>query len=774
MYINEGDNLKILGPIVTSKSIGESYIQIRDLIPLAKRFHYDGIAILENHPKSWISFIKLCNQFNIKPTILFEYENNVFIPSNSKDLIEIIKLYNGINKNISIPYFSKNLIYKKIVYPTKNFNKIINNIDGDYIKKDYGIENYISKDIYNRITNMDFKYNLKDFYVGIPKMGGFKKLYESLLPIISKLPDSYMDRLKYELETIRKLNISDYILSVKKIVDVAKNTGSLVGPGRGSAVGSLVVYLLGITLIDPIRYNLYFERFLNLSRHELPDIDLDVESEKRDEIIESLSNYFEIAQVRTYVKMKSKSVFKKVKEFLDYDYSEKFFKPIRSPKNMQLYNTQNKELKTFYTLAFYLEGLEIAESVHAAGIMLSDGLLKNKIPIDRSRKIPITLWEMDELKEVGIEKFDLLSLDTLSLLKKLNFKYSKESFYNLDNKKAYSLISKGLTEGIFQLESKLAKNLAKKLQPKDFEELYILLALNRPGPLNSGMFDEYIEGNSKDYLKKLLPETKGVVIFQEQVMYLSQKLGKLSPEESDNFRKAISKKEIKKIEDLKNKFIKNASKKIGFNEANSLYNKIENFAQYAFNKSHSVAYAHISYWIASLKSSNPERFYLEYIKFKGFTFSLFNEIKKFKISIHHPNIHFPHGKYENKKIFLPLRIIKGVGEFVENIIYSDISKNGQYKSFEDFIKRAKNIGITRNIIEQMIKAGVFNIFDKNRRKLLRMISEIEMNSSETSKKILSNVFGENITENTKNIKTTKEDIINFEKEVYGFSLNNNL
>jgi DNA polymerase-3 subunit alpha len=766
--------LKILGPIVTSKSIGESYIQIRDLIPLAKRFHYDAIAILENHPKSWISFIKLCNQFNIKPIILFEYENNVYIPSNSKELIEIIKLHNGINKNISIPYFSKNMIYKKIVYPTKNFYKIINNIDGDYIKKDYGIENYISKDIYNKILNMDFKYSLKNFYVGIPNMGGFKKLYESLLPIISKLPDSYMDRLKYELETIRKLNISDYILSVKKIVDIAKNTGSLIGPGRGSAVGSLVVYLLGITLIDPIRYNLYFERFLNLSRHELPDIDLDVESEKRDEIIESLSNYFEIAQVKTYVKMKSKSVFKKVREILGYDYSEKFFKPIRSPKNMQLYNTQNKELKTFYTLAFYLEGLEIAESVHAAGIILSDGLLKNKIPIDRSRKTPITLWEMDELKEVGIEKFDLLSLDTLSLLKKLNFKYSKENFYNLNNKKAYSLISKGLTEGIFQLESKLAKNLAKKLRPKNFEELYILLALNRPGPLNSGMFDEYIEGTSKDYLKKLLPETKGVVIFQEQVMYLSQKLGELSPEESDNFRKAISKKEIKKIEDLKNKFIKNASKKIGLNEANNLYNKIENFAQYAFNKSHSVAYAHISYWIANLKSSNPEMFYLEYIKFKGFTFSLFNEIKKLEISIYHPNIHFPHGKYENKKIYLPLRIIKGVGEFAENTIYSDVSKNGQYKSFEEFIKRAKNIGINRNIIEQMIKAGVFNMFDNNRRKLLRMISEIEMNSSETSKKILSNVFGENIIENTKNIKTTREDIINFEKEVYGLPLNNNL
>ncbi|WGS64209.1 DNA polymerase III subunit alpha [Marinitoga aeolica] len=758
--------MKILGPVVTSKSIGKSYIQLRDLIPLAKKFHYDGIALFEDHPKSWISFISLCNKYKLKPIILFEKGDRIYVPKNSNDLKKLIKFYNGIE--IKFPSIEKDYILKKIVYPTKRFSELTNDIEGDYIKKDYGIENYVDKRLYNYIIKTKFDYKISEFYIGIPKMGGFKKLYETILPLISKLPDNYVERLRSELEVIRKLNVSDYILSVKKIIDIAKKTGSLVGPGRGSAVGSLVAYLLGITLIDPIKYNLYFERFLNVSRQELPDIDIDVESEKRDLIIENLSREFEIAQVRTYVKMKSKSVFKKLKEFLEVDYSNRFKKPIRSPENIHLY--KNPQFKDYYILAFYLEGLEIAESVHAAGIILSDKPLKDHIPLDLSRKVSITLWEMDELKEIGIEKFDLLSLDTLSLLKKFDFKYSKYHFQNLNNKKVYEIISKGLTEGIFQLESNLAKKLAKKLKPKNFDELYILLALNRPGPLNSGMFDEYLEGNSKEYLKKLLSETKGVIIFQEQVMYLAQKLGGLTPYESDNFRKAIAKKNVEKIENLKSKFISNAAKIIGINEAKKLYSKIENFAQYAFNKSHSVAYAHLSYWITEIKSLHPEKFYLEYIKYKGFSFELFNEIKLMNINLDIPSINHPIGLTKKNHITLPLRIIKGVGEFAEKRILEDIQKNGKYISFEDFIKRSKNIGITRNIIEQMIKGGTFDIFDKNRRKLFRKISEIEMYASEDSKKILSNVFGENIENNDKKITTSKEDIINFEKEVFGFSI----
>lgn len=758
--------MKILGPVVTSKSIGESYIQLRDLIPLAKKFHYDGIVLLEKHPKSWINFITLCKKYKIKPIILFEKEQKIFIPKNNEDLKNIIKLHNGLD--VRLPHIEKDYILKKIVYPTKRFSELINDLDGGYIKKDYGIEYYVDKRLYNYILNTPFHYDLSEFHIGIPRMGGFKKLYETILPLISKLPDNYVERLKYELEVIRKLDVSDYILTVKKIIDIAQKTGSLIGPGRGSAVGSLIVYLLGITLIDPIKYNLYFERFLNVSRQELPDIDIDVESEKRDIIIEELSKEFEIAQVRTYVRMKSKSVYKKIKEILDIDYSSSFKKPIRSPENFHLF--KNEKTKDYYILAFYLEGLETAESVHAAGIILSDKKLKEHLPLDLSRKVPITLWEMDELKNIGIEKFDLLSLDTLSLMRKFDFKYSKDLFENLNNKKVYEVISKGLTEGIFQLESKLAKKLAQKLKPKNFNELYILLALNRPGPLNSGMFDEYLEGSSKDYLKKLLPETKGVIIFQEQVMFLAQKLGGLTPHESDNFRKAIAKKNIEKIEELKEKFISNASKIIGFNEATRLYKNIENFAQYAFNKSHSVAYAHLSYWLAELKSTQPEKFYLEYIKHKGLTFNLFNEIISMKIKVFSPHVNFPFGLFKEKEIILPLRIIKGVGEFAEKKISEDIQKNGNFISFEDFVKRAKNIGITRNVIEQMIKGGAFDLFNNNRRKLFRRISEIEMHASDTSKKILTNVFGENIKNDDKKIITTRDDIINFEKEIYGFSI----
>ncbi|KAF2956542.1 DNA polymerase III subunit alpha [Marinitoga sp. 38H-ov] len=754
--------MKVLGPIVTSKSIGQSYIQLRDLIPISKKYGYESIVLYEDHPKSWINFINLCNKFKIKPYILFENGNRVYFPKNSEDLKKLIRLYNG--ENLDLPFFEKSNIFKKIVYPTMQFSKIINNIDGDYIRKDYHLKYYITERLHDEIIKTNTNYNISEFYIGIPKLGGFKKLYESILPIISKLPDKYVERLKIELEVIRKLDVSDYILTVKKIVDIAKKAESLVGPGRGSAVGSLIVYLLGITLIDPIKYNLYFERFLNDSRKELPDIDIDVESNKRDMIIEELNKEFDIAQIKTFVRMKNKSVFKKIKEILNVDYSNKFSKNIRSPENMHLYS----KYKDYYTLAFYLEGLEIAESVHAAGIILSDKNLKQKIPLDLNRDIPITLWEMDDLKSIGIEKFDLLSLDTLSFLKEFNFNYTKEHFISLNNKKAYEIISKGYTEGIFQLESKLAKKLAKNLKPDSFEKLYILLALNRPGPLNSGMFDEYLHGTSKSYLKELIPETNGVIIFQEQVMFLAQKLGNLSPSESDDFRRAISKKEINKIKHLKTKFISNASNIIGEKEAKILFEKIENFAQYAFNKSHSVAYAHLSYWIAELKSIYPEKFYLEYIKYKGLTMNIFNEMKLMNIKINLPNILTPNGNFNKNSIILPLRVIKGVGEFAEKTILDDIQKNGKYSSFEEFVLRSKEIGITRNIIEQLIKAGSFEAFNKNRRMLIRNISEIEMNASESSKKILSNVFGENISNESKKITTSKEDIFNFEKEVYGF------
>ncbi|NUU97517.1 DNA polymerase III subunit alpha [Marinitoga sp. 1138] len=764
---------KFLGPVVTSKSIGKSLIQINDLFPMAKRFGYDSIILCESHPKSWPTFINLAKKYKIVPYILFEMKGKIYFPVNSKELLEIIQFYNGKKENINVRYFEKNEIKEKILFPTQTVKELLGseNISGGCLKGNLKIEDYLGSNILKYINSTTPSYNVKDFYVNLPQMGGFKRLYESLLPYMAKLPDEYMQRLKKELLVIKDMEVSDYILTVKKIVETARNTGAYVGPGRGSAVGSLIVYMLGITLIDPIKYNLYFERFLNPSRKELPDIDLDIDSENRDNVIKKLNEIFSIAQVRTYVRMKEKSAVKKAKEILGYDMSQKLKFPIRSLENMKRYPNMDEKLKKFYTLAFYFEGLEIAESVHAAGVILSKEDMGLKIPLDyRQNNIPITLWEMDELKLSGIEKFDILSLDTLALLKRFNFKYAKDKFVNLEDKEVYKLISAGLTEGIFQLESRLGKKLSRKLAPKNFMELTILLAMNRPGPLNSGMFDEYLEGSSREYLKKLLPETKGVIIFQEQVMYIAQKLGGLSPEESDDFRKAMSKKDIEKLKKLKEKFIFNAAKKIGNKESQELYSKIEKFAEYAFNKSHSVAYAHLSYWLAEIKTRERCKFFLEYIKFKGLSETLFEESKYMNIQIKNASILYPQGMCKDNALYLPLRVIKGVGIFAEEVLTKDIKEKGNYKDFEDFIKRTKEKRITRNIIEQMIKGGVFDIFTKNRRQLLRMISEIEHNTSRKAKKILSDVFGENISTD-KEVITDKEDIIKFEKEVYGFKIN---
>ena len=264
-----------------------------------------------------------------------------------------------------------------------------------------------------------------------------------------------------------------------------------------------------------------------------------------------------------------------------------------------------------------------------------------------------------------------------------------------------------------------------------------MLAINRPGPLESGMIDQYLEKDAPDYLKDIFPETKGVLVYQEQIMKLSQILGEFSPEESDLLRKAMSKKEKEKISKFKDKFINNATKKIGYAQANLLFSQLEKFSQYAFNKSHAVAYAHISYWLMDKKFKDPSHFFLELIKLKGLDVDIINEAKILGVDIKSPDIRYPHGNFDKTQIILPLYTVKGIGKNI-----ADIFMNCKFQDVEDFFDFAILKNINRNIIELLIKCGSLDYLNDNRKQLLKSSTELLRGRSQELQEIGRILFGD--------------------------------
>ncbi|MDY6895436.1 MAG: hypothetical protein SVO01_08505, partial [Thermotogota bacterium] len=539
--------MKILGPVVTSKSIGKSYLQLRDLFPIAKRYGYNCIVLSEPHPRSWLSFIVYAQKYRIKPIILYETVDGKYLLQTNNDIKSVIMHYNGLGNGLKLKKIDLELPYVK--YPSGVLKDIFKDEESLCIKDGLKYQNELSI-----FSNTETHYNIPNY-----KFDEYKVTDYNLTDIISQkdLTLEEKRRLSYELNIIKKLGVENYILTVKKIVDTAKKNGISVGPGRGSAVGSFLVYKLGITKVNPIEYDLLFERFLNEYRHELPDIDLDIDAEKRVNLIKALQKdlgEYKISQIRTYSTMKIKSALKKAEELLGYGLEAKINTPIRSKENIDKFKSLSQKEKTFFYVAYYLEGIEVAESVHAAGLIISQNDLRTFSPVE-TKEVPIIEWEMTDLKYLGVEKFDILALDTLTFLKRLQI---KEQYRELNDSKTFHYLSKGLTKGIFQLDSKLGQKLAQRIKPKNFEELVLLLAINRPGPLESGMIDQYVNEDSPEYLKKIFPETKGVLVYQEQIMKIAQILGEFSPQESDLLRKAVSKKEKDKITTFKNKFVTNA------------------------------------------------------------------------------------------------------------------------------------------------------------------------------------------------------------------------
>ena len=568
----------------------------------------------------------------------------------------------------------------------------------------------------------------------------------------------YSDRLKHELKIINEMGFADYFLIVYDFILFARKNDIYVGPGRGSSAGSLVAYVLGITHIDPIKYGLLFERFLNPERISLPDIDIDFPDNKRSIIIDYVANKYgseQVAHIITFGTFAAKQSIRDVGKALNIPtyQLDRISKMIpNQPKikladvykldiNFKKFIDDDSRLQLLYKLASKIEGLPRHTSLHAAGIVLSDQNLVNYVPlmqIDADHNV--TQYSMDYLEDLGLNKMDFLGLRNLTIIANVVKTIKDFDIFDipLDDKKTYELISAGETSGIFQLESYGMTKLLKQMKPFEFNDIVAAIALFRPGPMEN--IPTYLKRrfNKSEItylhpdLKPILEETYGIIVYQEQIMQIAQKMANFSLARADILRKAMSDKNAKALGSLREEFI-SGSVKNGYlkKDAVEVYNLIEKFANYGFNKAHSVAYSLIAYQMAYLKTNYYFEFYLALLNSviggPKKTREYVLECRRRNISILKPNINHSIDEYinYNNGILFPLLSIKGVGRLVCEKIVKE-RDNGLFKDYFDFVARANVIKINKNIIESLIYAGALDSFGHNGTTMIKMLDQALM------------------------------------------------
>ncbi len=637
---------------------------------------------------------------------------------------------------------------------------------------------------------------------------GLKKRYGS------KPKKETLDRLNYEFSIIKQTGFASYLLIVQDFVNWAKQNKIIVGPGRGSAGGSLVSYLLNITNIDPLKYDLLFERFLSASRATIspPDIDLDFTDIRRDEVIDYITQKYgqnKVAQIITFGTMASKAVIRDVGRALGYPYSycDKIAKMIpfgftlkqsleRIDEFKQIYEDDKQAIKLI-NLAQKLEGVVRHASTHACGLVISNEPLEDIVPVQhptQNNQIIITQYEMNSIEKIGLLKMDLLGLknltiieNTLNLIKKIHKIEIDINTIPIDDKKTYQLLQQGNTTSIFQLESDGMKRYLKQLKPTEFEDIIVMLALYRPGPMQ--LLPEYIERKHKrkkitylhPKLKPILEKTQGICVYQEQLLQITQKLAGLTIEEADILRKAVGKKIKKLLTEQKSKFIQGCLKNnISLEIAQKLWEWILPFAQYGFNKSHSTGYATIAYQTAYLKAHYPCEFMtsvfvsekkdVEKIAF------LIDECQKMGIKVLAPDINESDKNFTNvgkNQIRFGLLAIKNVGHNVVEAIIKERKKNGSFQSMEEFISRIDSKDLNKRSLESLIKTGVFDKFGQrnqflpNLENFLKQNREIRKNENNHQQSLFGKIKLNNnfhLSEAKPILKTEK---LNWEKELLG-------
>ncbi len=582
---------------------------------------------------------------------------------------------------------------------------------------------------------------------------------------LDEIKKVYKDRLLHELDIINSMNYSSYFLIVSDYIKWAKNNSIPVGPGRGSGAGSLVAYCLDITDLDPIEFDLIFERFLNPDRISMPDFDIDFCEEQRDKVFEYLKSKYKdgVAHIITFGKLKARMALRDVGRVLglSYGHVDKICKmvPFDPSRPLTLQESIDREprfkeeiknnikVKKLINLSLKLEGLNRNMATHAAGVVIAGNKLAEQFPlyIDQSSNLilPSTQYDMYSSENAGLVKFDLLGLKTLTVINKtlkrlrLKKKDLDISKINLEDEKVYDLLSTGETIGLFQLESTGMRESIKQMKPNRFDDIIALVALYRPGPMsNIPIYNDCKNGIKRpDYihptLENILKPTYGIIIYQEQVMQIAQTLAGFTAGEADILRRAMGKKKKAELDKQKERFINGAIKNgISKDVANFVFTKIEPFAQYGFNKSHAAAYALIAYQTAFLKTYYKEDFIAATMsteltntaKLREFV----EELKRLQIEIVRPSINesFAEFKTEKNKIYYGLGAIKNVGfEAISNIV-NEREKNGKFKSLVDFISRIDAKDVNKLQLEGLVKSGVFDQFDKDRNKILNSIPKI--------------------------------------------------
>jgi len=620
------------------------------------------------------------------------------------------------------------------------------------------------------------------------------------------------DRLNYELSVIEKTGYATYFLIVQDFVRFAKRNGIPVGPGRGSAAGSLVSYCLGITDVDPLKYHLLFERFLNPARVTPADIDIDFCAQRRDEVIRYVSEKYgrdKVSQIVTFDTMAARSAVRDVARVLGVPYAQadKIAKSIpfgrtldealeSAPDLKRLY-AQDEQVKKLIDTARKLEGLARNPATHAAGVVIAPQEITEHTPLMRiSDGSIVTQYDMEDLEHIGLLKMDFLGLrnltvidHTLKAIKRAIGREIKLDEIPLDDPKAYELLRSGRTLGIFQFEGAGIRNLVKRLEPTEFNDIVAVIALNRPGPLESGMAYDYIERKHgrqpvtypHPELEEVLKDTYGLPIYQEQLLQMARKVAGFSLAEADVLRYAIGKKDKAVMAELRERFINGCmANKINRRKATALLEDIEKFARYGFNRAHSTAYGLICYWTAYLKANFPTYYMAALLtSTAGMQDPLakiaeyIHECREMKIKIMPPDINesdIDFTPVTDNKIRFGLGAIKNVGRSAVLAIL-EARKGGPFGSFFDFCKRVDLERINREAFESLIKAGAFDRFG-TRKTLLDQIDagiEVGQRAHKERKSGQRSFFGDEVIKGRSPAKEEfpKSDLLNFEKELLG-------
>ena len=797
--------------VVTDYSILKSLIKIKDLITFLNDKKINACGICDENLYGVLEFYNACLSNNIKPIVglnikidnldiylyamnykgyqnllkihtiketrelnisdLEEYQESilVIIPYSSITLYKSLSFYEHLYLGYSNTFEHNNaLILSNNVVYVRDL-RVLNKEDTKYLKyldmlrkDDISINENCYYEPVSDIGCLDEIVGLINLEIPknnryIPKyLDEYSDAFLEKLAIVGlnkrlngKVSDVYKNRLKYEISVIKNMGFVDYFLIVYDYVLYAKKNNIMVGPGRGSAAGSLVSFAIGITDIDPIKYNLLFERFLNPSRVTMPDIDIDFDATKRDLVIDYVrSKYGEkrVALGLTFNTLKSKLVIREVGKLLkiDSDLVDKFAKVINASMNLNA-NLNNElvkkylhnypELRNVYNISLKLEGLKKNTSTHAAGVIISNVDIDEVIPIHMSNNTMLTGVTMEYLENIGLLKMDFLGLKNLTTIASIIKLIGKNVLKDIDLEKSevYKMLSSGKTDGIFQLETPAMHDLALKLKPNSFKDLVALIALGRPGPKDQA--NSYIkrkEGiESVTYLhpdlEPILKETYGIIIYQEQIIAILTKFAGYTLADADIVRRAISKKKEDVLKDEREKFISSSIKRGYKSEvAEEIYNLIVKFASYGFNKSHSVAYARVAYELAYLKCFYPMYFIVEELNNSVDATKntyYFTYLKSGGVKLYKPSINNIYDNYyiDESMLIMPLWVIKNINKDIAKKIIEN--RGNGYSDVFDFAIKNKEF-LTSALMEILIRAGALDEFNVTHQTLINALDNI--------------------------------------------------